>query len=310
VTDSNKGKYMTLFPQGWALQKPQQTIEPDEFNRMWNRGMLLPTRKRDGNRAHIITAGENTRIYSRNGTLDWTDRLAHIKHHFAKAPEGWMFDVEAHTMDEGTFDFQTAMNENPSDIMVSPFDMIRVDGSDINAPFEERFARVKAFMQVFNTFPVTTMGVEYPLDDVRGYDCVLREIERRKMEGMVFWDRKGAHALNLNGNTKRGRAWKVKIRQTEDLLVTGWNENKGDPMLGVGSLELKRVDESGKRHLKAGKVGSFDKQFNRHEAMTRALPYVIEVSHYGLDENGNMVFPKVERYRDDLSNDFGLQIAA
>lgn len=300
---------MSIFPNNWALQKPHQTIEPEAFNRMWRLGMLLPTRKRDGNRAHIVTAGANTRIYSRNGTLDWSDKLAHVKHHFAKAPEGWLFDVEAHTLDESTFDFQNAMNNDPSQIMVSPFDMIRVDGSDINAPYEERFDRLKAFMQVFNTFPVTTMGVEYPLDEIKGYDCVLREIERRKMEGMVFWDRKGPHALNLNGNTKRGRAWKVKIRQTEDLIATGWNPNKGDPSLGAGSLELKRYDENNKLVM-AGKVGSFDKNFDRHAVMTRADHYVVEVSHYGLDENGNMVFPKIERMRDDLAGDFGLMIAA
>ena len=75
---------MNLFPQGWALQKPVQTIDPEEFNRMWRQGKLIGTRKRDGNRAHIITAGENTRVYSRNGTLDWTDRLAHVARAFGK----------------------------------------------------------------------------------------------------------------------------------------------------------------------------------------------------------------------------------
>lgn len=300
---------MTLFPAGWALQKPEQTIDPDEFMRMWNRNLLIPTRKRDGNRAHIVTAADETRIYSRNGTLDWTDRLPHIAHHFAKAPRGWLFDVELHTIEEGTFGLQTAMNGDTSEIMVSPFDMLRLDGSDAHHAYEDRLLRVDNFMQVFNAFPVTTMGVKYPLDNIRGYDDVLREIERRGMEGFVFWDRTAPHALNLNGNTKRGRAWKVKIRQTEDLVATGWNANKGDPSLGVGSLELKRYDENG-RLVKAGKVGSFDRQFDRIAAMHRADHYVVEVSHYGLDENGNMTFPKIERLRDDLASDFGMPIAA
>lgn len=300
---------MSLFPAGWALQKPEQTIEPTEFERMWSRGQLIPTRKRDGNRAHIITAGENTRIYSRNGTLDWTEKLEHLAWHFAKAPEGWLFDVELHTFEEGTFSFQNAMNGDPSEIMASPFDMLRLDGRDAQDPYQDRLQRVDNFMQVHGSFPVTTMGVSYPLDYVRSYDDVLREIERRGMEGFVFWDRAAPHALNLNGNTKRGRAWKVKIRQTEDLIVTGWNANKGDPSLGVGSLELKRYDETGKL-VKAGKVGSFDKQFDRIAAMTMTDHYVVEVSHYGLDENGNMTFPKIERIRHDLASDFGLPIAA
>lgn len=300
---------MSMFPAGWALQKPEQTIEPAEFERMWHRGQLIPTRKRDGNRAHILTAGDETRIYSRNGTLDWTDKLRHLAWHFAKAPTGWLFDVELHTFEEGTSSFQNAMNNDPSEIMASPFDMLRLDGSNAHEAYEDRSARIDTFMQVFNTFPVSTMGVTYPLDHVRSYDDALREIERRGMEGLVFWDRKAPHALNRNGNTKRGRAWKVKIRQTEDLIVTGWNANKGDPSLGVGSLELKRYNEAGKL-VKAGKVGSFDKQFDRIGAMTREGHYVVEVSHYGLDENNNMVFPKILRERDDLAADYGLPIAA
>ena len=71
------------FPTGWALMKPQQTIEPAEFERLWAQGLLIPTRKRDGNRAHIVTARENTRIYSRNGTLDWTSKVPHIVEAFA-----------------------------------------------------------------------------------------------------------------------------------------------------------------------------------------------------------------------------------
>ncbi|WP_298847007.1 hypothetical protein [uncultured Salinicola sp.] len=300
---------MTLFPQGWALQKPVQTIEPEEFNRMWQRGQLIGTRKRDGNRAHVITAGENTRIYSRNGTLDWTDKLRHVVWAFKSAPQGWMFDVEAHTLEEGTYSFQRALNDDPEEIFVSPFDMLRLDGSDACNPYEDRFQRVKDFMQVYNSMPISTMGVEYDLEHIRDYDGMLAEIERRKMEGLVFWDRTAPHALNLNGNTKRGRAWKVKIRQTEDLIVTGWNPNKGDPSLGAGSLDVKRYDENGKL-VKAGRVGSFDKRFDRHAVMTMMDHYVVEVSHYGLDENGNMVFPKVERMRPDLASDFGLPIAA
>ena len=72
---------------------------------------------------------------------------------------------------------------------------------------------------------------------------------------------------------------------------------------------MKRYDENGKL-VKAGRVGSFDKRFDRHAVMTMMDHYVVEVSHYGLDENGNMVFPKVERMRPDLASDFGLPIAA
>lgn len=297
---------MSLFPSGWALQKPQQTIEPADFRRMWQNKELIGTFKRDGNRAHIVTANENTRIYSRNGTLDWTEKLPEIRRHFEDAPAGWLFDVELHTLEEGTSSFQEAMNNEPDKIFASPFDMLRIDGSDAKDGYEDRYERVKEFMSVFNTMPITRLGVEYDLSHIVDYEGVLREIEKRGNEGFVFWHRRGPHVLNLNGNTKRGKAWKVKIRQTEDLLVVGWNPNKGDQALGVGSLKLARPN--GKVNKSAGKVGSFDKSFDRHAAMTMATPYIVEVSHYGLDENGNMTFPKVERYRNDLAADYGLKM--
>ena len=296
---------MSAFPAGWALQKPQQTIEPELFERKWRAKELIATLKRDGNRAHVITAGENTRIYSRNGTLDWTDKLSHLVHAYSDAKPGWMIDVELHTLEEGTHSFQKAMNEDPTDIFSSPFDMIRVTGQDAVLGYEQRKANVDQFMEAHNSYPITTNGVNIELDPYATYDDVLKVIEARGIEGMVMWDRKAPHLLNLKGNTKRGQSWKIKIRQTEDLYVAGWNANKGDPALGAGSLNLMRVNEAGRR-VKAGKVGSFDKSFDRHEAITREKDYIVEVSHYGIDENGNMTFPKVERYRDDLSADYGL----
>jgi len=303
-------KMINQFPDGWALQKPQQTMEPALFEAMWRQGELIPTRKRDGNRGHIITSGERTRIYSHNGTLDLTDKLEHIAWHFAKAPAGWLIDVELHTLEEGTHSFQKAMNNDPSEILVSPFDMLRLDGCDLNARYRDRYQRVDEFHQAYSGFPMSDKGVYFALGENDGYDDVLKRIEWARCEGIVVWDAKGTHALNLNGNTKRGRSWKIKIRQTEDLVVYGWNKNKGDPSLGVGSLNLQRPDPMTGKLTKAGKVGSFDKQFDRIEAMTMAAPYIVEVSHYGIDENGNMAFPKIERRRDDLASEFGQILAA
>lgn len=292
------------FPAGWALMKPQQTIEPAEFERLWAQGILIPTRKRDGNRAHIVTAGDNTRIYSRNGTLDWTDRVPHIARAFAAAPTGFILDVELHTDEEGTTSFQNAMNNCPDEIVWSAFDILRTDGSLNNEPYHYR-STIRDQVETKMGQAHWGGGVFFPLHSENlTYDQVLARIEKEKIEGLVMWDATAPHLVNTNGNTKRGRSWKIKIRQTEDLVVMGTNAC-ADPSLGCGTLKLARMVNDVLVPIKAP-VGSFEVTFDRRAALTRQGRYVVEVAHYGEDDNGNLVFPKIIRTRDDLLVDFKL----
>lgn len=296
------------FPKGWALQKPQQTIEPAEFERRWRNGSLVATRKRDGNRAHIVTAGAATRIWSRNGTVDLTEKLPHIVARYTKAPTGRIIDGEVHTPDEGTENYQDAMNRDPRDVVFSPFDMLTIDGSTDNWGMERRTDWLGHMEDVLGSDPtVQGGGVFFHLPDNATYAEVLRRIEAAKCEGVVVWDRAGLHVPNRNGNTKRGAAWKIKPRQTEDLIVVGANAC-ADPSLGAGSLKLARLVDG--RLVPAGKVGSFEKTFDRVAALRRADRYVVEVSSYGVDERQNFVFGKITRIRPDLHADMGLTEAA
>ena len=291
------------FPAGWALMKPQQTIEPAEFNRLWAQGNLMPTRKRDGNRAHIITAGDSTQVYSRNGTLNWTDKVPHIAAAFGRAPSGLLVDVELHTGEEGTTSFQNAMNNDSQEIVWSAFDVLKLDGSMTNRPYLDRSNYLDQMQSALN-LPHHGGGVFFHLPEHATYDDVLARIEKAGCEGVVVWDVTAPHVLNTNGNTKRGRSWKIKVRQTEDLVVMGTNPC-ADPSLGCGTLKLARQVEGKLVPIKAP-VGSFEVSFDRRAALTRQGRYVVEVAHYGEDDNGNLVFPKVIRTRDDLLADFKL----
>lgn len=295
------------FPAGWALMKPQQTIEPAEFNRLWRRGGLKATRKRDGNRAHIVTAGDATRIYSRNGTLDWTDKLAHIARHWAAAPAGYLVDIEAHTLEEGTNSFQNAMNTNPELVHWSAFDLLKLDGTMTAQSWRRRRQMLGSMEQVIGPGSHWGGGIFFDLSPNADYDEVLACIAREKCEGVVIWDEEAPHVLNTNGNTKRGRSWKIKPRMTEDLLVTAVNAPK-DASLGLGcaSLKVSRRHEDGTLQPIKAPLGSFDVGFDRHAALRIGTPFVVEVSHYGEDDNGNLVFPKVLRTRFDLHPDFGI----
>lgn len=297
---------MGAYPAGWALMKPQQTIDPAEFAKRWRTGRYIPTRKRDGNRAHIVTSGETTRVYSRNGTLDWTDKVAHIAHAFRKAPSGLLLDVELHTMEEGTRAFQDAMNNDPETIHWSAFDLLRVDGSMTMRPYRERSDYAMQLQQALN-IEYNGGGVFFHLPENATYDEALARIARAKCEGIVLWNADAPHIVNLNGNTKRGESWKIKPRTTEDLVVLGVNAPK-DASQGLGCASLKvarRLEDGTLRPIKAP-LGSFDVRFDRHAALRTKTPFVIEVSHFGEDENGNLVFPKVLFCRPDLHIDFGI----
>lgn len=295
-----------IFPTGWALMKPQQTIDPAEFERRWRTGRLIPTRKRDGNRAHIVTAGGSARVYSRNGTLDWTDKVPHIAHAFGKAPSGLIVDVELHTMDEGTRAFQDAMNNDPEEIRWSAFDVLRMDGSMTMRPYRERSDFVMQMQRALD-IEFDGGGVFFHLPEHATYQDVLDRIAKAKCEGVVVWDADAPHIVNTNGNTKRGLSWKIKPRLTEDLVVLAVNAPK-DASLGLGCASLKvarRLEDGTLQPIKAP-LGSFDVRFDRHAALRMPTPFVVEVSHFGEDENGNLVFPKVLFCRPDLHADFGI----
>lgn len=302
---------MSLFPAGWALMKPQQTITPEEFDRMWRQGGYEATLKRDGNRAHIVTAGPDTGIYSRNGTLDWTDKLPHIVEHWAKAPSGFLVDVELHTEAEGTKSFQDAMNSRPDDVLWSPFDLLRIDGSMNMQSRSVRRTLMDAMVDKIGYGSHYGGGIFFHLPENATYQDALDRIEKAKCEGLVIWDMDAPHIVNTNGNTKRGRSWKIKPRITEDLVVLSVNAPK-DASLGLGcaSLRVARMILKGcPLEPIRTPLGSFDVEFDRHAALRMTTPFVVEVSHYGEDDNGNLVFPKVLRTRFDLHADFGIATA-
>lgn len=295
---------MTIsFPKGWALQKPQQTIDPEEFEAMWRAGQMIITRKRDGNRAHVVTAGVNTRVFSRNGTLDLTSKLPHIVDYYARAPEGLLIDCELHTADEGTEAFQAAMNDQPADIRVSAFDMLDLGGKLARLGYEDRSAQLSALeTMIGRPENVWGGGVAFDLDPGASYERVLQVIEDLGIEGFVGWRRDAPHALNLNGNTKRGQCWKIKVRKTEDLIAFKVNAGK-NAALGCSTIEVARTLADGQLQP-LGKIGSFEAAFDRHAALSLPGPFVVEVSHYGVDDRSNLMFAKVIRARPDLHPDF------
>lgn len=293
-----------MLPSNIAFQKPQQTIEPQEFNRLMAAGRLGLYDKIDGHRVHLLTAGANSRITSRNGTLDMSEQLPMLTRALATMAEGYMIDAELHVPGEGTEALQAALNDRLDTPRVAAFDILRLDMANARDGYAERRKLLSAFVDTENRTAPFHLAPKSELGATTRYDDVLAYVEARGIEGVVAWDVTAPHLVNMNGNVKRGSSWKIKIRQTEDFVATRANPC-GDPSLGVGSLEISRLVDG--KLVKLGKVGSFEREFDRHAAMTAVMPMIVEISHYGEDDRGaNLTFAKILRARPDLHAQFGI----
>lgn len=293
-----------MLPTNIAFQKPQQTIEPEEFNRLMSAGRICLFDKIDGHRVHLLTAGTNSRITSRNGTLDMSEQLPVLMRTVMTMPSGYMIDAELHVPGEGTEALQAALNEGLISPRIAAFDILRLDMANAHDSYAERRKLLQAFIDTENREAQFHLAPKSALNTTARYDDVINYIKVRGIEGVVAWDMKAPHLVNMNGNVKRGSSWKIKVRQTEDLIATRANPC-GDPSLGVGSLEISRM--VGDKLIKVGKIGSFEREFDRHAAVTVQMPIVVEVSHYGQDEQrSNLLFAKIVRARPDLHGQFGI----
>lgn len=293
-----------MLPTNIAFQKPQQTIEPQEFNRLMAAGRIGLYDKIDGHRVHLLTAGADSRITSRNGTLDMSEQLPMLTRALATMPSGYMIDAELHVPGEGTEALQTALNDRLDTPRVAAFDILRLDMANARDDYAVRRKLLRAFIDTEKRQAPFHLAPKSALDATTRYDDVIAYIESRGIEGVVAWDMTAPHLVNMNGNVKRGSSWKIKIRQTEDMVATRANPC-ADPSLGVGSLEISRMVDG--KLVRLGKVGSFEREFDRHAAMTAAMPMIVEVSHYGQDEQrNNLLFAKIVRARPDLHSQFGI----
>lgn len=303
---------LTQYPTGFAPQKPQQSISPKLLRKILSEGGIT-TRKYNGNRVHVLVdVIGDVRVFSRNGKLEWTacvpSLVLAIK--CLGLPSNTFIDAELYVPGSETTEAVQLIVNSGSDVKgaqyeaqlqpnLAVFDILIWSQKPIHTmDYEKRIDLVEATFKP-NTPIHPAEIVEIPTD----YDKVMELIEQTGFEGFVLSARKATNKVNMRGNTKRGDSWKLKIRHTEDMVATGFTLVK-DPtqaLLGVGSLKLSRRTPSGITPV--GKVGSFEVTFDRVAAITAQYPFVVEVSHFGLDERGHLEFPKIIRGRPDLAPD-------
>jgi ATP-dependent DNA ligase len=288
-------------PANWALQKPQQRMDPKLFDRLNAEGHLTNMRKYNGFRAHVLTSAAGARIWSRNWSIDYTPMFPHLAASFDGQPEGLVVDAElyVHGIDT-TGAIQAAINGRGGDqqARLGVFDMLDLDGRLASMPQDRRFQLVEAFTDRLGTSVHRAQVCE-----ASSYARMEDLIRTMDWEGVVSWDRRAAHKLNTNGNVKRGESWKIKRTITEDLVVTKTVGGVGPDMIGAVFHLARQVDGS---LAPAGKVGSWGRELDLNWVRGRSSGCVVEVRHFGIDEAGNMEFPKILRGRPDLDRDFDL----
>jgi bifunctional non-homologous end joining protein LigD len=212
-------------------------------------GEWLHEIKFDGYRAIAAVAGENARIYTRNGH-DWSGRFAQLIPPLnALACESALLDGEIVVMDaEGRTHFgalQDAIAEGKSGMRYYLFDLLELDGEDLRKrPLGERKQALKELFDASET-----NGALLYSDHVKGSgQGVFDRACDLKLEGIIS---KRADAPYRSGRTAN---WlKSKCGMEQEFVIIGWRPSN-KPKRPFSSLLL-GVREGGKLRY-AGRVGS------------------------------------------------------
>ncbi len=291
----------------FTVQKPRQEISSEELAFVLRNGAIV-NKKYNGNRCHILIGKKSkAQAFSIGGTVNISPCIPDLLDNISclGLPEHSYIDAELYVPNDvenpedlqpilGAGDFEKgakAARELKPKLAV--FDTAFLAGQPIySLGYGKRLDLVKN-LAVEDFFHVTTEVT------IESYAQGLNLVRSKRWEGLVIWDKEAPNVVNFNGNVKRGRAWKLKDRITEDLLAVGWNPTKATVNLGVGSLKVSEWANDTWQAI--GDIGSFEVTFDRFKAMTDSYPYRIEVSHFGRDSRGKLLFPKIIRKRTDLS---------
>jgi predicted DNA-binding WGR domain protein len=128
---------------------------------------------------------------------------------------------------------------------------------------------------------------------------------KRKIEGLVVWDKTKAMEVTMNGKPNRAAAWKIKPTAETDVIAYDYKEGNGKNQGRVGALCICKFDCDGNR-VNLGTVGTGfsnkDRDPNEWE-----FPCVVEISYANIFPDTQLFqhasFSK--RHEDKLPSDLG-----
>ncbi len=205
--------------------------------------------KYDGYRMVCRIAGNEARMYSRNGK-EWTAQFAPIARALGRLPvrEAWI-DGEVVVMQaDGRTSFQALQNAlstgDTSRMVFWAFDLPHVDGYDLShAPLTERKRVLKQILEGQPAVLRYSEHLDGPGEAVHGEAC------RLGLEGIV------SKRADAPYRSRRGSEWlKVKCAQRQEMVIGGYTDPRGS-RTGFGALLLGVHDTEGKLRY-CGKVGT------------------------------------------------------
>jgi len=208
--------------------------------------------KHDGYRM-LARISSRVGLFTRSGN-DWTAKLPHL----AKAVEKlglentWLDGEIVVPGPDGRASFQALQNAfeagADSGIVYYVFDAPFLDGKDMRQlPLRERKAKLKKLL-------TNAKNIRFSDDLTGSAQQVLEHACKLKLEGLIG---KQAESVYVAG---RSKSWiKLKCRQEQDFVITGYNAPRGSRH-GFGAILL-GLYEKPRRLVYAGKVGTgFDDQ--------------------------------------------------
>lgn len=187
--------------------------------------------KFDGYRMQAAIAGDQVRLYTRNGH-DWTKPFGYVAPALGKLTKGTaLIDGELCAMDEtGKPNFTLLKNslDGKKPVVFYAFDLLEQDGEDIaRLPQLERKERLEALLaDVPPDAPIA-----YSEHIVGDGEAVFRAMCEQGFEGVVA---KSPTARNYGGD--RSTAWlKIKCVQRQEFVIISWRppEHGADDVRGL-----------------------------------------------------------------------------
>ena len=216
------------------------------------RGWLFEM-KYDGYRCVAAVAGDQVRLYTRNGN-DWTTQFGRLVEPLSRLTAGSaLIDGEICSFKDGRTDFSTLKDalSTGGDLVFFAFDLMEQDGENIEKlPLTERKARLERLLgRTGKASPV-----QYS-DHIAGNgEDVFSAMCKAGFEGVI------AKQADAPYRHERTRTWlKVKCIQRQEFVIGGWrpsDKHKGFASLLLGTWENGRL-------VYRGRVGT---GFNRKDA--------------------------------------------
>jgi len=293
------------LPSNWALQKPLADYNPELVENLIRQNRIVAEKKYNGHRLHILVNNQQeVKLYQRTSKALLNNFLPAIEQELSsmQLPPNTLLDGEVYIPANGTESLEQLQQviacgkpeKNkalPFRPKVALFDCLLWGSQNLSLePYRDRFRFCPEGDQLHpaEVLPVKSLEQGLALSRESG------------IEGLVLWDLQAPHKLNTLGNTKRGRAYKLKPEQEEDFIAFGFKEGRGQGLGKVGTLTIGKF--IGGQPVVFGEVGS---GLTEHEkqALTNAsrYPFVVEIRHFGLDEQGRVTLPSIKKLHLDKS---------